>query len=1819
MKTNSFTKRSLAVVLTTILLLVALPVTSVLAVASPTNYAQTGADLTGVGTVTWATPDNLDSNNNVYATADVAGGGTTITHYLRASNFGFAIPAGSTIDGVTVEIGRFSSGGSSPFIRDYQVKLVNGSATIVGNNKAVTATDWPTTEANATYGGAADNWSAGLTAADINDTDFGVVLAVINANTNTNRNRVASVDYIRVTVNYTPDTTKPVVNTFTATTPTNSLNIPVTAFTASDTGGSGLAGYLITESSTPPSAGAAGWTVTAPTTYTVGGAGTYILYPWAKDAAGNVSLVFATPRTVVVDTTAPTVSSINRADADPTNAPAVNWTVTFSETVTGVGTNDFALVEGGGLSGASITGVTGSGPYTVTANTGSGNGTLGLNLAASPTVNDTAGNALTAPFTGQVYTVNKLTATTTTVGTSNSSITYGDTVTFTGTVSPAGATGTIEFYDGLTLLGSDTSLVAGVGTLDVSTLDVAGSPHSITAKYLGNATYAGSTSSVMPQSVVAKQITITPNAGQTKVFGASDPLPFTYTHTALVGSDTISGALGRVAGENVGTYAYTLNTLDAGANYDLVMVASPATFSITIKTITITPDAGQNKVYGASDPALTYTHTALVGSDTIGGLLGRVAGENVGTYAFTLGTLDAGANYDLVMVASPATFSITIKTITITPDAGQTKVYGASEPALTYTHTALAGSDTISGSLGRVAGENVGAYAFTLNTLDAGTNYSLVMVASPATFEITPKQITITPDTGQTKVFGASDPLPFTYTHTALVGSDTISGALGRVAGENVGAYAFTLNTLDAGTNYDLVMAASPATFSITAKVITITPDAGQTKVFGASDPAFTYTHTALVASDTISGALGRETGENVGTYAFTLNTLDAGTNYSLVMVASPATFSITSKPITITVTPGQSKIVGAVDPVFAYTSSDGAATFTGALARAAGESVGTYAINQGSLAVVGSNYTITSFVPADFTISAKLVTVTVTPGQTKVFGALDPTFAYTSDEPLAVFTGELGRVAGENVGAYTINVGTLSAGTDYSIVLVPADFTITAKPITVTPNDGQSKIYGVVDPAFTYTFAPALETGDSFTGALGRAAGENVGTYAFTLGSVSAGSNYSLSVASGHTFAITAKAITVIPDDNQSKAFGAADPVFTYTSNPALEAGDSFSGLLGRDPGTSIGTYAFTMGTLSAGSNYTLSLEAGHHFTITAKQVTVVVDSGQSKVFGQLDPVFTYVPDDLSAVFTGALSRVAGENAGTYAITIGTLSAGTDYSIVLVPADFTITPKPITVTANSGQTKTYGNADPVFTYTSSDAAATFTGALARATGENIGSYAINQGTLAPSTNYSIATFVPADFSITVKTLTVTADNKIKIIGDPDPAFTFTPTGFAFSDTFITDPTCSVSGAHDALGTYDINCSGGDAGANYTITYVKGTLTVRPAVTIPSPVGDIGTVYTPTYYWSEVPGSTWYYLWVNGPSGNVIKQWYTAVQASCNGTFCSITPTTTLAGGAHTWWIQPWNSTTGAGTWSTPTNFTVTPLGGATLLAPTGSTASNYNPTYSWNAVPGSTWYYLWVKGPSGPVIQQWYTAAQANCTTTCSVTPTTTLAGGAHTWWIQTWNPAGVGPWSSAMTFSTDILGPATLVGPTGSQGTNYNPTYSWNAVPGATFYYLWVNGPAGNVIKQWYTSAEAGCASDTSCDVTPATTLAGGNHTWWIQTWNPGGTGPWSSGMSFATVPLGSATLVSPITGTTNGTPTFTWNAVPGSTWYYLWVNGPSGVVIQKWYTAAQAGCAGGGTCSVVSPITLSSGTQRWWIQTWNSAGVGPWSAGASFNVTP
>ena len=195
------------------------------------------------------------------------------------------------------------------------------------------------------------------------------------------------------------------------------------------------------------------------------------------------------------------------------------------------------------------------------------------------------------------------------------------------------------------------------------------------------------------------------------------------------------------------------------------------------------------------DPSFAYSliSGSLYGSDAFMGSLIRATGSNVGSsYAIGQGTLSAGSNYTIAYTGS--NFSITPYLLNVAANSGQSKVYGSSDPTLAYTNNStLQNGDTSSvftGSLIRATGSNVGSsYAIGQGTLSAGSNYTIAYTGS--NFSITPYLLNVAANSGQSKVYGSSDPTLAYTNNSTLQNGDTSSvftGSLIRATGSNVGS-----------------------------------------------------------------------------------------------------------------------------------------------------------------------------------------------------------------------------------------------------------------------------------------------------------------------------------------------------------------------------------------------------------------------------------------------------------------------------------------------------------------------------------------------------------------------------------------------------------------------------------------------------------------------------------------------------------------------------------------------------------------------------------------------------------------------------------------------------------------------------------------------------------------------------------------------------------------------------------------------------------------------------------------------------------------------
>jgi outer membrane protein OmpA-like peptidoglycan-associated protein len=654
--------------------------------------------------------------------------------------------------------------------------------------------------------------------------------------------------------------------------------------------------------------------------------------------------------------------------------------------------------------------------------------------------------------------------------------------------------------------------------------------------------------------------------------------------------------------------------------------------------------------------------------------------------------------------------------------------------------------------------------------------------------------------------------------------------------------------TMAGNSNYNPVTNLG-TTVTINAKPITVTAVA-KTKTYGDNDPALTFTTTigALVNNDTLSGSLTRVAGEDVAEYTINQGSV-TNTNYNITY--TPAKLTIDAKPITVTAV-AKTKTYGDADPALTFTTAVGALVgndaLAGSLTRVAGEDVGEFTINQGS--VTNTNYNIT-YTPAKLTIDAKPITVTAV-AKTKTYGDADPALTFTTAVGALVgndaLAGSLTRVAGEDVGEFTINQGTVTNtnNTNYNITYTPAKLTIGAKPITISA-DAKTKIYGETDPTLTVTIPTGSLVGsDTLTGTPSRVTGEDAGEYTINKGTV-ANTNYNI------TFT-TAK-LTI--GQAQQSALTVTTANIVYRTPIALQASGGSEGELSFSVANS-GTASCSIenGTLSAsgnaGSSCTVTAtramtnnfvqKTSAPFTITVVPRTITLTAtAKEKFYGDSDPGFTYVVTAGSLfgsdTFSGTQIRDTGENVGTYSINKGTL-VNSNYTITYVSAQLTINQRPITVTATD-KTKIFAESDPLLAYTvttgnlvNSDV---LTGEITRAPGETLGSYNITRGTL-ENGNYNI-TFVVGIFRITGAQqtgFTLTASSNSVVYNESVTLQTSGGNGDGAVSYASADGTgsCSISGdsvTGTAAGTCSVTATKAAEGGFLEATSAAITITVEKA------------------------------------------------------------------------------------------------------------------------------------------------------------------------------------------------------------------------------------------------------------------------------------------------------------------------------------------------------------------------------------------------------
>lgn len=948
-----------------------------------------------------------------------------------------------------------------------------------------------------------------------------------------------------------------------------------------------------------------------------------------RDAAGNnATLTLASPgaanslganKSVVVDGVVPSVTSIAPVGGAVSTDTSVDFTVNFSEAVSNISTDDFALGTTGAASGtiASVSATSGA-SVTVTVSGITGNGTITLNLNAFTNIADAAGNSGPPAYTsGTTHTVAIPTAPDApTVGTA----TAGDgqvSVAFTPPANNGGSAIT-----GYTV----TSSPAGVtGTGASSPIVVAGLTNGTAYTFTVTATNAVGTSVASGASNAA-----TPMADQTITF--LNPGAQNFGTTPTLSATSTSGL----------TVSFTSSTTGV-----CTITSGGALTFVAAGSCTIDANQAGNS---ATNPAPTVTRTFAVDAVVPG--------------APTIGTATAGDTQASVGFAAPASSGgAAITGYTATANPGGLTGTGASSPitvtgltngvAYTFTVTATNAAGTGGASAASnaitpaspqtITFSNPGAQNFgTTPALSATSTSSLVVTFTSST----PSVCTVT----------SGGALTFVAAGTCTINADQ-AGESSYLPAPQV-SRSFTVNAVTPGAPTGVTAAAgdTQASIAFTAPastggsaitgytVVTSPPDVAP--VNGAGSPivitgltngqAYTFTVTAANVAGTGPASAASNTVTPAASQTITFNNPGAqnfGTTPSLTATATsnlPVTFT-SSTPGVCTVTSGGALTFVAAGACTIAADQTGNSTYLAAVTVTRTFTVNAVAPGAPVIGVATAGDTTASVAfgaPASNGGAAITgYTVTSNPGGLTGAGTGSPiavtgltngvSYTFTVHATNAVGAGAPSAASNSVTPAFPTPVVTLAVapGTAVEDAATPIVVTVTRTPVFAAPT------------AVTLTIAGTATAGADFSGAVaGVTIPANAASVTLTLMptadvvaepdetivvSLAAGGGYTVGGASSAT-------ATIVDDDGHGPtalrvvAMRGTDVTFAWT---LPTSGPAVTGVL-LEGGPSAGSAAAIHVTLPAAPAATVTLPAGSHY-VRARVLTTGGASAPSNELG--------------------------------------------------------------------------------------------------------------------------------------------------------------------------------------------------------------------------------------------------------------------------------------------------------------------------------------------------------------------------------------------------------------------------------------------------------------------------------------------------------------------------------------------------------------------------------------------------------------------------
>lgn len=842
-------------------------------------------------------------------------------------------------------------------------------------------------------------------------------------------------------------------------------------------------------------------------------------------------------------------------------------------------------------------------------------------------------------------------------------------------------------------------------------------------------------------------VTLTPVSGQSKYYGAADPvlqytlstLELTLPGYTLNGNGEIEGSLSRDSGESAGYYNFDGSGLSS-VNYALT-VSINALISFRIMPLPITIVPGNTEIYfGATfvspsvDNGFSFTATAdnSVGSDVVQSgntLVSKLAGTNTLTISFRTSAVQGSAagEYSVTVercssadengknnftfdLSAAGVYTVKPLPVKITANAVSKQFADVDPGTAYYTATILDGIQTdesfnlataLKGNLERDPGENVGTYAWNIGTLtkEANPSFEITYDLSSAEFTVYRRNIALQVSNINGIVYGESIP--------------AILGEKGAGDGINSGEWSLAPGNTYYGTGFNTALYPD-LDFTIVGglKIVLTEGDFDSDGFLGTkrdeSGNAIAYD---LAADSVLAEYLSADSDKN-----YFVTGIDGLTEAFFVEPVKAVVYIDPTKSATFTFGTTTAEINAALAGIYLIKDNRSDSLpldpdeFTGLPVLAVADdvvypTVGEYVMDISAVKHINGSYDVELLSDQFITVTAKTLTVTVTGGNTHEYGAeTDSVIKYSLQGEIPGFEvddsatlsrdGASGTFSEKmNAGSYVITYGTLTNGnfSNYNFVFgATYYYTITPRTITVVPI-ATSSVYGDPEKVISYeTYynygtdnqSAGLLNSDRLGGVLKRADSDNinVGKYEIERGTLNVqgvngyNANYSVTVLDGVYYSITRKAIQIFADTASSHAFGLTfyDPaVKGHRLDITISSAGNFDvGLLNGSADIEIspeqysaenkvmlpGSYRIVQGTLTNENNPNFNITfvpRTPYYVVTKANVTYYVNSVEFN-YGQFEydgKDLLEIPAFAAAVYVGGLvqSGVGNEYFGDF------------------------------------------------------------------------------------------------------------------------------------------------------------------------------------------------------------------------------------------------------------------------------------------------------------------------------------------------------------------------------------------------------------------------------------------------------------------------------------------------------------------------------------------------------------------------------------------